>query len=75
MSRASGRTTRLVDSYVQILFNDPDKSVFIKDHNESFQSNISLVERINQRLKVEHKVSLENIGGGYYKLMLYDKHI
>ena len=37
--RASGRTTRLVNKYVQQLFQNPNIEIKIRDHHPSTQSN------------------------------------
>ena len=51
--RSTGRTTRLVDYYIQKLFNEGTTG-FIKDHDESLQETISLYDKIIRRLYVEH---------------------
>ena len=54
-NRATGRTTRLVDYYIQELFNNPNKEIEIIDHHNTQQSNIHLTQMILQRFYNEHK--------------------
>ena len=53
-TRATGRTTRLIDSYIQELFENINKHVIIKDHYYSKQADRYLMIRIHDRLKYEH---------------------
>lgn len=53
--RATGRTTRLVDAYVQELFNK--KEVVLKDHHEGGENpmaNVELAYRFKRRMQLEH---------------------
>lgn len=52
-TRASGRTTRLVDSYIQKLFTERTTGV-IKDHHDSVDCNNRLANYICRRLDAEH---------------------
>lgn len=52
--RASGRTTRLIDYYIQELFNNPNKEINIIDHTDNQQSNSYLTQMILRRFYVEH---------------------
>lgn len=52
--RATGNSTRLVDKYIQELFNNQDYFIKITDHFNNFKSNKYLVERILKRMHNEH---------------------
>jgi uncharacterized protein (TIGR02145 family) len=52
--RATGRTTRLVDEYIQKLFNNIGGWVEIRDHHDSFDSHKRLCDLINRRIGIEH---------------------
>lgn len=53
--RATGRTTRLVDKYIQEFFTNPTgESVYIKDHYNSVKSDIDTLQKVVFRLKSEH---------------------
>jgi hypothetical protein len=53
--RKSGRTTRLIDDYIQLLFEvDKGQSVKVRDHYPSNDAHRQLLERIVRRLKNEH---------------------
>lgn len=54
-NRTSGRTTRLIDYYIQELYNNPNKEIEIIDHSNIQQSNIHLTQMILNRLYNEHK--------------------
>ena len=54
-NRATGRTTRLVDYYIQELFNHPNEEIEIIDHNNTQQSNIHLTQMILRRMYEEHR--------------------
>ena len=54
-NRCTGRSTRLVDDYIQELFKN--KKVIVKDHYESgndMHINNFLADRILRRLALEH---------------------
>ena len=53
-NRQTGRTTRLVDFYIQELYNNSNKEIIIKDHYENNESNRYLLSRIKYRLEKEH---------------------
>ena len=55
--RSSGRTTRLIDYYIQELFNNPNKEIEIIDHTTMTQSNIHLTQMILRRMYEEHRGS------------------
>ena len=55
LNRSTGRTTRLIDQYIQILFTNPNKEIEIIDHSNNQQSNIHLTQMILQRFYNEHK--------------------
>lgn len=53
--RKSGRTTRLIDSYIQLLFEvNKGESVKVRDHYPSNDAHRILLEKIVKRLKNEH---------------------
>ena len=52
--RATGRTTRLVNKYVQQLFQNPNIEIKIRDHHPSTKSNRLLFMRILKRMVNEH---------------------
>ena len=54
-NRATGRTTRLVDYYIQKLFNNPNEEIEIIDHYNIQQSNSHLTQMILRRLYEEHR--------------------
>ena len=54
-NRGTGRTTRLVDYYIQELFNHPNEEVEIIDHTNTRQSNTHLTQLILQRMYNEHR--------------------
>ena len=54
-NRATGRTTRLVDYYIQKLFNNPNEEVEIIDHTNTQQSNTHLTQLVLQRMYNEHR--------------------
>ena len=54
-NRATGRTTRLVDYYIQELFNNPNSEIEIIDHHNTQQSNIHLTQMILRRMYEEHR--------------------
>ena len=54
-NRATGRTTRLVDYYIQELFKHPNEEVEIIDHINTQQSNIHLTQLVLQRMYNEHR--------------------
>lgn len=52
--RSTGRTTRLVDYYIQELYSSPNKEIKILDHYDSIKADIHLTQMILQRLYAEH---------------------
>jgi hypothetical protein len=52
-ARYSGRSTRLIDSYIQGLFMNG--TVTIKDHQGTAQSDRWLADRVMRRLSYEHR--------------------
>jgi hypothetical protein len=50
--RATGRTTRLVDYYIQELFNNGEIKVY--DHWETKEGDRELILRIKKRMDNEH---------------------
>ena len=61
--RATGRTTRLVDEYVQILFKnvleEDNKYISIHDHYPSRMATRMLIDKIRNRIKNEHNLECE----------------
>ena len=54
--RQSGRTTRLIDNYIQLLFEvDKGQEVQVRDHYPSNDAHRMLLEKIVARLNAEHK--------------------
>ena len=55
-ARATGRTTRLVDSYVQEFFTRGNQWIYIKDHTDTRESNRMVMMKGVQRLSSEHGI-------------------
>ena len=55
LNRATGRTTRLIDQYIQILFTNPNKEIEIIDHYGTQKANEFLARKVLSRLYAEHK--------------------
>lgn len=51
--RMTGRSTRLIDEYIQTLFNEG--SVKVRDHHFTRHSDKFLFDRVVRRLKNEHR--------------------
>lgn len=51
--RASGRTTRMADAYIQQLFKDG--SIIVRDHYNEFRTHELLYFRVLDRLNIEHQ--------------------
>ena len=66
INRGTGRTTRLVDSYIQELFNN--KEINVKDHFEHKTAHSYLVKRIINRFNNE-------LNRGHLKLVVNDLNI
>ena len=53
--RATGRSTRLVDKYVQEFFTNPSGiGVCVLDHWDDIREHKLLLDRVISRLKIEH---------------------
>ena len=53
--RKSGRTTRLVDNYIQLLFDvDKGTTIKVRDHYPSNDAHRMLIDKILYRFKNEH---------------------
>ena len=52
--RATGRTTRLVDEYIQKIYENKGEWVKIADHYYSAQANKMVADKVAERLKAEH---------------------
>lgn len=59
ISRATGRTTRLIDKYIQELFDNQNTWITIKDHFGGNCAASILSKKIVKRLKFEHGVSID----------------
>jgi len=59
ISRATGRSTRLADNYIQELFNNQNTWITITDHFGDKRSAGILSNRIVKRLKFEHGDSID----------------
>ena len=54
-NRKSGRTTRLIDNYIQLLFEvDKGELIKVRDHYPSNDAHRQLLDKIIKRLKNEH---------------------
>ena len=74
--RATGRSTQLVDKYIQDLFNHPDEWIEVYDHWPTQSAAHYLAHRIRFRLEKEHHLDADvtSIKGGYaMKLKGYHK--
>lgn len=58
--RASGRTTRLADEYIQKLFDNPGEWVAITDHYPSRRAYELLMMIICRRVAFEHQIVLDS---------------
>lgn len=57
--RATGRTTRLADKYIQELFDNPGEWVGITDHYPSRRAYELLMMIICRRVAYEHQIVLD----------------
>ena len=67
----TGRTTRLVDEYVQKYFTEPlFTPIIVKDHVDDYRHNVELLDRLRKRLEREFGE------GPYYddKAIMYNLH-
>lgn len=74
--RADGNTTRLVDYYIQELFNNFGNFVIIKDHHDDQRSHKNLLNKVLKRLELEHKniiVYVNRIKNSITLLKSYEK--
>lgn len=54
--RKSGRTTRLIDQYIQLLFEvEKGEVIKVRDHYPSNEAHRILLDKIINRLKNEHQ--------------------
>lgn len=51
--RCSGRTTRLIDFYIQELFTHGE--VEIRDHEDHWSAHQNILHRVRKRLAAEHR--------------------
>ena len=52
--RDTGRTTRIVDEYIQKIYENKGEWVKIADHHYSAQANKMVADKVAARLKAEH---------------------
>lgn len=52
--RATGRTTRIVDEYIQKIYENKGEWVEIADHHYSMKANKMVADKVTARLKYEH---------------------
>ncbi len=52
--RMTGRTTRIVDEFVQMLYKNEGKWVVIYDHFPSDNNDRIVLEKVITRMKIEH---------------------
>ena len=57
--RMTGRTTRLVDDFVQVLFDKAGTWVHISDHHHSRTGNDNILVKLIERMKREHNITLD----------------
>lgn len=66
---ASGRTTRLVDAYVQRLFQSPGEWIDVQDHAEwrvGRKATDFLMDRIRSRMLAEHGIQIERKNNDHF---------
>ena len=70
--RHSGRTTKLVDEYIQKLYNNQGKWVDIYDHYEGHAANYMILRIIIARMEAEHHADKFEVcrGAKYPKIRL-----
>ena len=70
--RCSGRSTRLIDKYVQEIYGNQGQWVEISDHYSSPKAAVLLAEHIMRRIAIEHQSDHVRIdkSKGYPKIML-----
>ena len=66
MERQTGRTTRLVDSYIQELFTKG--KIIVRDHAPSEEAHKILFERILDRLLAEHDIFFDWVEKGEIRI-------
>lgn len=65
--RASGRTTRRVDKYIQDLFNSNGEWIVVLDHYPTKQAAKMVVDMIRRRLEIEHhrEAEVQSVKDGF----------
>jgi len=71
--RATGKTTRLVDEYIQKLYSCLNDYIEIKDHFNSFHSNKYLQDLIIKRLISEHPRDKYELRGNNIRIIKNNK--
>lgn len=56
LERHTGRTTRLIDGYIQQLYDQRGDWIVIEDHYNSKSANDMLLKKVLQRLHNEHSI-------------------
>ena len=69
--RASGRTTRLADTYIQLLFKTG--RIIVHDHHNDGRSNTYLARHIMDRIQIEHGRERFIIKGNQIEIKDFDK--
>ena len=54
VSRATGRTTRMVDEFIQMLYNERGEWVTIYDHYPSHSADNMILNKVIARMNLEH---------------------
>lgn len=73
--RCTGRTTRLADEYIQKLFENEGKWVFIRDHHDATIATYMLCNIIDKRINFEHPWRKCDMirNGGEYRMRIIQK--
>jgi hypothetical protein len=70
--RATGRSTRLIDKYIQEFFTNPiGEAVYVSDHWNDIKAHKTLLERVVSRLKIEHpgvKYSIDRVSNSIMRM-------
>lgn len=57
-NRCTGESTRLVDYYIQKIFNNPHQPILIKGHLENTNEDKDTFKRVWRRLCFEHRADV-----------------
>lgn len=76
--KATGRTTKLADDYIQVLFKNIGNWVSVKDHFPTRRATEHLIDVISNRLIAEHNIipEIDQTSGSFtiIKLKIPDKY-